>query len=100
MDKNAENKKKALDKLKDIAKDKAKGLVKKTPAYEKAKEVAKDSPVSLKALGAVGVALAKKAAIKAEKTFKTSEKGSITIKGEYNPRTKEKKIGAFYNRSF
>ena len=100
MDKNTENKKKALDKLKDIAKDKANGLVKKTPAYEKAKEVVKGSPVSLKALGAVGVALAKKAAIKAEKTFKTSEKGSITIQGEYNPRTKEKKIGAFYNRSF
>ena len=82
-----------------LAKKKLKDGIKKTKTVKKVSSAMKEYP-TLSALGAVGLNLAKKAAIKAKKTFKTGENSGITIEGEYNPRTKEKKISANWNKSF
>lgn len=97
---NRKNKKRAEYVLKNIAKGQLKKRIKETDTYNDVKEVSKSSPMSLRTLGALSRILSQKSAIKAKKKFKTGNNSSITIKGEYNPVTKEKKAGIFYNKEF
>jgi hypothetical protein len=98
-DKNKENLEEVRRRATALAKGKAKGLLKKAiKKNETARELSK-SP-SIRTLGALTMMLSKKSALKAKKKFKVDKDSSVTIKGEYNPRTKEKKIGVFYDKSF
>ena len=82
-----------------LSKKKLKEAIKKSKAGKEVNKTVKEYP-TLSALGAVGLNLAKKAAIKAEKRFKFDKSSSLTVGAEYNPRTKEKKISANWNKSF
>ena len=102
-DSNKENEDRAIDAISRIAKGKAKGILKKKlKKNKKVREVKKaveESP-TLRTVGALSLMLAKKSAAKVEKRFKTGKNSSVRIRGEYNPRTKEKKVGVFYDKEF
>lgn len=100
---NKENKDKAIEVMKNLAKGKAKGLlkdkIKKNETAREAVDEVKKSP-SLKAVGALSLMLAKRAALKAKKRFKTGKNSELELEGSYDPRTKEKKIQLNWKKDF
>ena len=104
MSSNENNRNRAFDALKKVGKDKAEEVANKNAKFKrlkkKVKKIEKKAPLSMKAVGALSLMLAKKKAASLKKTFKTGKNSSITVKGSYDPNDKDKTISINFNKEF